>query len=121
MKINQKAHLAHRLVFLYHRGYLPEFIDHIDQNKLNNKIENLREITNSENQHNKGLNRNNSSGYKGVSWKRNHKKWRAGVQVNKKEIHLGYYDTPEEAYKAYCNYVQNNLTIYCLGDNNGSV
>jgi len=119
--IKDKIYKAHHLVYLYHNQKLPKMIDHINHIKNDNRIENLREVTDSENGHNRGTPKNNSSGYKGVSWAKANKKWKSQIRIDNKYIFLGYYSTPELAYEAYCNYVQNNLTIYCLGDNNGSV
>ncbi len=107
--IKQKLYKTHRLIFLYHYKYLPKEIDHIDRNKLNNRIENLREATHSQNMLNRKKHKTNKSGYKGVSWYSGNKKWKAQVCVNYKVIHLGYFETPELAYEAYCDYCKNNL------------
>lgn len=93
--------LAHRLIFLWHHGYLPKYIDHIDINSLNNKIENLREITTSQNLQNTPKRRTNTSGYKGVSWSKSSKKWTAQITINYKCRNLGRFDTKELAYEAY--------------------
>jgi hypothetical protein len=77
-------------------------IDHIDGNGLNNQRKNLRICTNSQNQKNKGSYRNNTSGFKGVSWHKIHKKWNAKISVDGKRISLGDFSTKEEAYQAYC-------------------
>lgn len=98
-KINQKTYLVHRLIFLFHHGYLPKFIDHIDGNPVNNKIENLREATHRQNCQNRKLAINNTCGYKGVTKYRN--KWMAQIQVNGFKKHLGYFKTPSEAHEAY--------------------
>jgi len=82
--VNYKVYKAHRLVFLYNHGYLPEQVDHIDGNKLNNCIENLRAANNSVNMINRGFMKNNTSGSKGVFWCKNHQKWRVAVRINKK-------------------------------------
>jgi hypothetical protein len=74
-RINTKPYLIHRLIFLYHHGYLPKYIDHIDRNPANNRIENLREATHSQNHGNITKQSNNTSGYKGVSWNKGHKRW----------------------------------------------
>ena len=66
ISIKGKLYLVHRLIFLYHHGYMPKFIDHIDRNPLNNNIENLREVTRSENNQNVNKRKNNTSGYKNV-------------------------------------------------------
>ncbi len=112
--IKGKNYKAHRLIFLYHKGYLPKEIDHIDRNPLNNKIENLRETTRSENCFNTKKYKTNTSGYRGVSWDKKAKKWAAQIQINKKSVYLGAHETAELAYEAYCEYAKNNLTIYCL-------
>jgi len=90
----------HRLVFMYHYGWLPKEIDHIDCNSLNNKIENLRPATRPENSSNRGLMKNSTTGVKGVSWHKLQKKYEASCQINKKRHKIGYYDNLAEAEKA---------------------
>lgn len=77
-------------------------VDHIDRNPINNKRSNLRICTEAENAMNRSMLSANKSGYKGVSWEKNLKKWRAQIQVNGKNFALGVYSTPEEAHAAYC-------------------
>ena len=94
----KRVYRAHVLVWLYHHGYIPEnSIDHIDGDKLNNRIENLREVTNQCNIRNTGNFFHNTSGVKGVSWFKRDKKWKAHVAVNRKTHHLGYYRDFNEA------------------------
>ena len=95
--ISGKKYYAHRLIFLYHKGYLPKTIDHINCDKVDNRIENLRAVTASQNQHNRKLNSNNTSGYKGVYYHKPLNKWCAKIRLEYKRMHLGYYKTPEEA------------------------
>ena len=95
--VNRKTYLAHRLIFFMHHGYMPNFVDHIDCNKQNNKIENLREASMAENNRNVGLSKKNSSGVKGVSWVARDKKWRVQIRLNIKTISLGNYDDLKEA------------------------
>ena len=102
IRINGKSYRAHRLVFLVHHGYLPKEIDHIDGNKSNNAIENLRPATHSQNAHNAGKRKDNTSGFKGVTWYKPAKKWLARIKFKGKQNHLGYFDTAEQAYAAYC-------------------
>lgn len=96
-KINGKCYLNHRLIFLMHYGYLPEMLDHKDTNTLNNRIENLREATRSQNNRNVKLRKDNTSGIKGVSWFKKSKKWLAQVTINKKQVYLGLYEDLELA------------------------
>jgi len=96
INIDGRRYKAHRLVFLYHKGYMPEFIDHEDRNKLNNRINNLRECTKSENAYNQGVCSKNTSGYKNVSL-HDSGLWRVNIQKNKKSHLIGYFKTPEEA------------------------
>jgi hypothetical protein len=95
--INYNSYRAHRLIFLMHKGYLPKTIDHINGDKLDNRIENLRAATVGQNQHNRKTNANNTSGYKGVSWSKAQKKWTARITLERKIIHLGYFANVEEA------------------------
>lgn len=96
-QVNGKLYLNHRLIFLMHHGYLPQYLDHIDGNTLNNKIENLRAATLTQNQYNRKLNKNNSSGVKGVWWRKDIKKWRVSFKINGKEKSFGSYDDLELA------------------------
>lgn len=88
----------HRLLHPPAKGFV---VDHINQNKLDNRKSNLRDATKSLNALNSGMWGHNKSGYKGVSWSKQAKKWRATINVQKKQIHLGFFDTPEEAHQAY--------------------
>lgn len=99
--LNGKRWMAHRLIFLYHNGFIPGLIDHIDQDITNNKIENLRPANKSENGSNRGKTIRNTSGFKGVWFKKSCRKWGATIQKNRKSMHLGVFETPELASKAY--------------------
>lgn len=76
--------------------------DHRDKNGLNNTRENIRACSNAENMRNRGAPANNSSGFKGVSWHKQRGKWQAFIMIDGKQKSLGYHDTPEAAYAAYC-------------------
>jgi hypothetical protein len=76
-------------------------IDHIDSDGLNNMRSNLRVATHAENQRNSRISPKNSSGFKGVSWHKKNRRWHAQISVDGKKLHLGYFDTPEEAHAAY--------------------
>lgn len=101
--INSKKYYAHRLAWLYVNGYFPKItIDHIDGDKSNNKISNLREATYSQNQCNLGTAKNNRSGLKGVTYDKRQNNWFARIKINKKQIYLGSYGCPTAAHFAYC-------------------
>ena len=87
----------HRIIFLMHNGYLPPFLDHIDTNKRNNRIENLRAATITQNNHNQGRRKTNTSGVKGVRWKATHNMWSTSVTLNGKRKHVGHFRTVPEA------------------------
>jgi hypothetical protein len=91
VQLGSVKYLVHRLIFLYHYGYLPKLIDHIDGDSLNNKIENLREATVSQNCCNKKMQSDNKSGFRNVSKKKGYEKWCVQIQVNKKKLHIGYF------------------------------
>ena len=97
IKVNKKPYLAHKIIFSIHYGYIPKEIDHIDLNKLNNKIENLREATREQNQWNRKLQSNNSSGIKGVYWHKRDKSWRVQLRFNKKMNYIGSFKDLELA------------------------
>ena len=85
-----ETYSAHRLAWLYVYGELPEFqIDHINHDRSDNRIKNLRSVTHSENQRNRLIPSSNSSGIHGVSWNKFTKKWVSSITVNGKRIHIG--------------------------------
>lgn len=93
---------AHRLAWLIEKGKWPDGdIDHADRDKLNNRISNLRDCTRAENLQNLPLRSNSTSGFTGVSLCRQTQKWRAKIRIDGEQIHLGRFDTPEEASNAY--------------------
>ena len=95
--ICKKFFKTHRVVFLYHYGYMPKFVDHIDGNRLNNKIENLRAATASQNCMNQKISTRNTSGVKGVMWHKRDKKWFVQLRVNSKCHSFGYFEDKELA------------------------
>jgi hypothetical protein len=99
IQINKKFYLAHRLIFLWHHGYLPKFIDHKDVNPSNNKIENLREATQSQNLINRKKFSSNKTGFKGVRIRKN--RFVTSLGKDNKQIHIGTFKTAEEAHEAY--------------------
>lgn len=102
IRINYKHIRAHRLVWLYVYGYIPNCdIDHINMIKTDNRLCNLREATRSQNKANCGKTKRNSSGFKGVSSNKNLNKWTARICINYKTHHLGSFNTPEDASEAY--------------------
>lgn len=100
VNLSGKKIKAHRLIYLLHYGYMPNEIDHADGNKSNNRIENLREATRSQNQHNQTARKNNTSGVKGVVWNKAKQKWDAQITVNRKKLNLGRYDSLDAAMAA---------------------
>jgi hypothetical protein len=76
-------------------------VDHINGDTLDNRRDNLRLASSTENGSNRSLNRNSTSGYKGVTWVKARGNWRANIKVNGKPISLGVYDDPVEAARAY--------------------
>lgn len=97
LMINKKFFYVHRLIYLMHHGYMPKFVDHIDGNKSNNRIENLRECNHSENLSNRLKQKNNQSGHKNVHWRASHKKWHVSICKNKKSYSFGYFKNLEDA------------------------
>jgi len=97
VQIDGKLYGVHRIIFLLHNKYLPELVDHIDLNKRNNSIENLRDFTSQGNNRNVGIRKDNTSGVKGISWHKQHGKWVSRITVNKKLINLGIFRDFDEA------------------------
>lgn len=99
------SYYAHRLVWLYVFGTWPKnFLDHVNGDKTDNRLENLREATYAENQYNTGAKATNTVRLKGVTVCGN--RWKAQITKNRKVYYLGLFDTKEAAYAAYCKAAQ---------------
>ena len=102
IKIAGKLYLAHRLAWLYVFGVFPKHeIDHINRNKADNRIDNLREATRRENEYNKPRRKDNTSGYTGVTMCKSSGRWIANIKRNGQQIYLGRFDTPSAAHEVY--------------------
>nr|QMP82990.1 MAG: hypothetical protein [Caudoviricetes sp.] len=95
--VNGKRIRTHRIIYILHFGYAPYMIDHINGDKLDNRIENLRPTNHLTNQFNAKISIKNTSGVKGVVWCKDRNKWKVQIQKNKKTHFFGYFDTLEEA------------------------
>ena len=95
--IDNKVYKTHRLIFLYHNGWLPYEVDHANGISTDNRIENLRAATASQNQYNASMRPDNTSGVRGVVWYPQTKRWRAAIRVEKKRIHIGYFKDLKQA------------------------
>lgn len=101
--ILKRYYYEHRLAWLYMTGSWPEGeIDHANGDPSDNRWCNLRPATRSQQSANRPLQKNNTTGLKGVQWHKVRKRWMAVITVDRKTICLGFYHTPEAAYEAYC-------------------
>ena len=93
--VNGKVYRVHRLIYLWHNGYMPSQIDHINRVRDDNRIENLRPCTTQENSYNKKV--TSESGVKGVHWHKQISRWVASIRANGRNIHLGTFVDKELA------------------------
>lgn len=101
--IDRKRYLVHRLVWLWHHGCLPpEHTDHINHNRSDNRIENLRAATNRENNFNQSKRRGSTTSlWRGVDWCIRRGRWRARLHAYGSSHHIGYFDCEEDAAMAW--------------------
>lgn len=103
INLNGKRIYRYQIIWTLHYGEWPRIgIDHINRDSTDDRIENLRLATKSQNMANTEIKSTNTSGLKGVSWYKATSKWRARITVKGKKVYLGYFGTPEEAHAAYC-------------------
>jgi len=107
VSIDRVTYLEHRLVWFYCYGEWPKCdIDHINGDKKDNRIENLRLATVSQNCFNTKISKRNTSGFKGVDYHKPTKKWRAAIKISGKNYHIGLFATAEEAGAAYAEFAK---------------
>lgn len=97
IKFDKGEFKLHRIIFLYHHGYLPDIIDHINGDRYDNRIENLREANTYQNRQNSRIYSTSKSGVKNVYWQANCNKWRVTFTINGKRKDFGLYTDIEEA------------------------
>ena len=101
IKVCSRPYLAHRLAWLYTYGEWPkDQIDHINRNRSDNRISNLRDVSHKQNGQNASKPSNNTSGHPGVYWHKRDSKWVAQIRHNYKQINLGCFTNIEEAVSA---------------------
>lgn len=98
--INKVSYYQHRIIFLFHHGYMPRYLDHINNDRHDNRIENLRAVSARENQHNRSINKNSTSGVKGVCWHKPAGKWIAKMRCDSKMHYCGLHDNISDAAQA---------------------
>ena len=102
ISIDSRLYLAHRLAWLYTYGNWPEgVLDHINRVKDDNRICNIRQVTSSENCQNTSIYKNNTSGHRGISWRKARGKWAASIKSNNQIHHLGFFTKLDDAKNAY--------------------
>lgn len=104
--IDGKLYLASRLAYFYVTGFWPQEIDHKNRNPSDNRWNNLRAATRSSNMANTKRYASNTSGYKGVDFRKDKKKWRASTTIDGKTKFIGYFNSAQEAHTAYCRVVK---------------
>ena len=101
ISVHSRLYQAHRLAWLYMYGEWPKGqIDHLNRNRSDNRIANLRDVTQKQNLQNRSKSSTNTSGHPGVVWHKRISKWLAYIKHNYKQIHLGYFSILEEALSA---------------------
>lgn len=95
--VGKKTYLVHRIAFLYVHGWLPETLDHVDGNRQNNRIENLRPATRAQNNRNARVRKDSVSGVKNVKWHKPLKKWLVSLRIDNKPSHIGVFEDLELA------------------------
>ena len=100
IKINGRLYYTSRIIWFFVQGEWPDCIDHVNHLKTDNRIVNLRNVTHAENHRNRSKRSDNTSGVAGVHWHKATSKWQSLIQVNSKQIHLGYFSNIADAITA---------------------
>ncbi|KXJ56568.1 MAG: hypothetical protein AXW12_00615 [Thalassospira sp. Nap_22] len=110
--VDGEHYLAHRLAFIWMTGKCPEFVDHINGVRNDNRWGNIRAATASQNQMNKRSRKRSSSRFLGVRWQKRDRRWLAQIRVNRKAHHLGSFSTEIEAALAYNSAASEHFGVF---------
>ncbi len=99
-RLDYRKYAAHRVAWAIYYGRWPKEVDHINGNRADYRVENLREVSRAENAKNLAKPKNNTSGFIGVSWSKTCNKWLASIRVQGKRIGLGFFDNKDDAIAA---------------------
>lgn len=101
-RVDYTIYYVHRIIWLHFYGEPPpQLVDHINGCRSNNRISNLRPADFTGNSRNRGLQKNNKTGFKGVHFSKNESKFKSSIKVGRQTLHLGYFDTAAAAGAAY--------------------
>lgn len=106
--INNISYKIHRIIYFWYYGIWPEYIDHINGNSLDNRIENLRSVTSSENSMNRKISNRNTSGVVGVYFNKRDNIWFASGKINRKTFHIGCFVEKSDAISARKQWEKDN-------------
>ena len=116
LQYKRKKYRAHRIIWLIVYGYMPKNIDHINHDRVDNRLINLRDVTHIENGRNRLIVSNNTSGVMGVCWSKNSNKWRAYIKFDGVQVSLGYHIRYSDAVDAR----KNAEILYGYHENHGA-
>jgi len=108
LRFNRIAYLEHRLIWAWHGNEAVDYLDHINGNCLDNRIENLRPATQHENMRNSRRRKDNKSGVKGVHWSSSKNRWRVVIGLNDKQTYVGSFKCLDAAREAATNFRLSN-------------
>lgn len=101
VRIARQQFLVHRVIWAMAYGWWPDEVDHQDLDRSNNRLDNLREATRTQNAQNMPRPSSNTSGYKGVHWRADRHHWRVLIRCDGKSVYLGSFATAEDGHAAY--------------------
>lgn len=113
-QIDGSRRYNHQLAFLYMTGEAPPEVDHINRDKSDNRWHNLRPASRRDNMGNVGRQSNNTSGHRGVTWYKRYAKWRASGKRDGLPVHLGYFNSLEEAAAVAQKWREDNFGVFAV-------
>ena len=113
------GYYAHRLAFIITQGYCPQFVDHINRNKSDNRISNLRGATRSQNKMNMPVRRDSTTGVRGIRYRRDRERYEAYLRVDRRCVYLGTFLDAKSAGEAYARAAKAKFGEFYEGTGSG--